>query len=183
VSRLVLVRHGRAAAGWDADLDPGLDDVGRSQARAAADALADLGPLPVYSSPLRRCQETAAPLARRWETEVRIEPGVGEVESPTDDLAERGAWLRGFMAGTWEEHPPELHVWRQRVLGTLVGLEGEDAVVFSHFIAINVVVGAALDDPRVICFAPDNGSRTVVEVQGGRFSVVELGGQAGTRVN
>lgn len=183
MSHLILVRHGKAAAGWDADLDPGLDETGRRQAGDVADGLALFGPLPIYSSPLRRCQETAAPLAARWVTEVTIEPGVGEVESPTPDLAARGEWLRGFMGGTWAEQPPELHVWRQRVLGTLVGLEGEDAVVFSHFIAINVAVGAALDDPRVIVFAPDNCSRTEIRVDGGRLEVVEMGGQARTRVN
>jgi hypothetical protein len=32
VTRLHLVRHGRAAAGWDTDPDPGLDDIGRRQA-------------------------------------------------------------------------------------------------------------------------------------------------------
>jgi broad specificity phosphatase PhoE len=183
VSRIILVRHGRAAAGWDADLDPGLDDLGREQAIAAADALHPLGPLPVYSSPLRRCRETAEPLAARWGSDITIERGVGEVESPTADLRQRGEWLRVFMAGTWAEQLPELHVWRQRVLGTLIGMEGDDAVVFSHFIAINVAVGAALDDPRVICFTPDNCSRTELRIDGGRFDVVELGGEARTRVN
>ncbi len=38
--RLVLVRHGRAAAGWDTHPDPALDDVGRAQARF--DGLAQL---------------------------------------------------------------------------------------------------------------------------------------------
>jgi broad specificity phosphatase PhoE len=183
MSHLILVRHGKAAAGWDADHDPGLDDAGRRQAGDVADALALFGPLPIYSSPLRRCLETAAPLAARWAVDVTVEPGVGEVVSPTPDLAARGEWLRGFMAGTWDEQPPELHVWRQRVLGTLIGMEGEDAVVFSHFIAINVVVGEALGDPRVICFAPDNCSRTEIRVDNGRFDVVELGGQARTHVN
>ena len=34
--RLTLVRHGRAAAGWGDDLDPGLDDLGRAQAESVA---------------------------------------------------------------------------------------------------------------------------------------------------
>jgi broad specificity phosphatase PhoE len=40
---LYLVRHGRAAARYDEDHDPGLDDIGRRQAQAAADRLAPLG--------------------------------------------------------------------------------------------------------------------------------------------
>ena len=34
--RLHLVRHGRAAAGWDDDADPPLDEVGQRQALAVA---------------------------------------------------------------------------------------------------------------------------------------------------
>ena len=57
MTQLYLVRHGRAAAGWNTDPDPGLDDIGRAQAAAAADRLAPIGPLPIVTSPLRRCRE------------------------------------------------------------------------------------------------------------------------------
>jgi len=33
---LYLVRHGRAAAGWDTAIDPPLDELGREQAAATA---------------------------------------------------------------------------------------------------------------------------------------------------
>jgi len=61
--KLVLVRHGEAAAGWIDDADPGLSEVGQQQARDVVDRLVALGPLPILTSPLRRCRETAAPLA------------------------------------------------------------------------------------------------------------------------
>ena len=32
MARLYLIRHGRAAAGWDTAMDPPLDDLGREQA-------------------------------------------------------------------------------------------------------------------------------------------------------
>ncbi len=183
MSHVVLVRHGKAAAGWDADLDPGLDDLGRQQAHDMADMLHLFGPLPLYSSPLRRCYETAEALGDRWGVEPIVTPDVGEVESPTADLAARGAWLRGFMASTWSQQPPDQHAWRQRVVDFLLGLEGQDAVVVSHFVAINAAVGVATGDERVIVFAPDNCSRTELKVEGGRLEVVELGGTARTLVN
>ena len=37
---IVMVRHGRAAAGFGSHRDPGLDDVGRAQAEATAEELA-----------------------------------------------------------------------------------------------------------------------------------------------
>jgi len=182
VSHVVLVRHGRAAAGWNEDLDPGLDELGRQQAEVAADVLELFGPLPILSSPLRRCQETALPLALRWGVDVTIEPDVGEVQSPTDDLAERGAWLRGFMQGRWADQGAAQLEWRDRVAAALLATEGQDMVVFTHFVAINAAVSVATGDPRVVSFAPDNGSRTELKVEGGRLEVVELGGQARTVV-
>lgn len=183
MSHVVLVRHGKAAAGWDADLDPGLDDVGRQQAFEMADLLHLFGPLPLYSSPLKRCYETAEALGDRWGVEPVVTPAVGEVESPVPDLAARGAWLQGFMAGSWSEQPPEQLAWRERVVDFLLGLEGQDAVVVSHFVAINAAVSVATKDDRVISFAPDNCSRTELKIEGGRLEVVELGSTARTHVN
>ena len=64
--RLFLVRHGRATGGYGADLDPGLDDLGRAQAAATAERLGPLGPLPMITSPLRRAREPAAALEARF---------------------------------------------------------------------------------------------------------------------
>jgi broad specificity phosphatase PhoE len=178
-----MVRHGQAAAGWGDDLDPGLSDLGRAQAIATADALASIGPQPIIASPLRRCRETAAPLARLWGVDPLIEPAVGEIVSPADHagLAARSAWLHAAMQGTWSALDPSLHAWREAVIECITAIE-VDTVVHSHFIAINVVVGAATGDDRVVCFAPDNGSWTVLDVTGRSIEVVELGRQATTEV-
>jgi broad specificity phosphatase PhoE len=181
---VVLVRHGKAAAGWSDDLDPGLDEVGRLQAEAMADALYLFGPLPLYSSPLARCLETAAALGDRWGVEPVVTADVGEVESPAElGLAGRGPWLREVMGGRWSALPPELVAWRQRVVDFLLSLEDQDSVVVSHFVAINAAVSWATGDDRVIVFAPDNCSRTELKIEGGRLEVVELGVVADTHVN
>ena len=181
--RLVLVRHGQATAGWDADLDPGLSGRGVEQARAAATELATLEETPwvILTSPLRRAQETAAPLAAAWAVPAVVEPDIGEIPSPTAHLADRAAWLGGVMAGTWDDAGPDALAWRARVLDALTR-QPAPAVMFSHFIAINVAVGTALDDRRVVSFWPDNGSRTHLEVARGRLEVVELGAEADTVV-
>lgn len=183
MGHVVLVRHGRAAAAFDADHDPGLDEVGLRQAEEMAAALALFGPLPLYSSPLRRCVETAGALAARWAVEPVVDDAVGEVVSPTDDLTARGAWLREFLRTSWSDQPAPLLAWRDAVVDAVrrIGDEG-DAVIVSHFVAINAVVGAATGDDRVVCFAPANCSRTEVKVEGGRIEVVELGEQARTFV-
>lgn len=174
--RLYLVRHGRAAAGWHQDLDPGLDDVGRAQATAVASELVALGPLAVVTSPMRRARETALPLATEWSAEPVGEPAVGEIPSPTTDLAERSAWLRQALAGGWSALDPVVAAWRSRLITALCAAS-VDTVVFTHFVAINAVVGATTGDDAVVVFSPRNGSCTRVDVEDGTLSAVHLGSQ------
>ena len=181
---IVMVRHGRAAAGFGSHRDPGLDDVGRAQAEATADELARRfeKPVPIYSSPLMRAQETAAVLARRWGSEVILEPRVAEIPSPTEDLRERARWLQGVMAGRWADLPPDLIRWRQEMIDCVMEFE-TDTVVFCHFIAINVVVGAAMGADELIVFKPDNASMTDIGTEGGEMKLITLGRETETRVN
>ncbi len=178
---LYLIRHGKAAAGWDVDPDPGLDDLGRAQADAMTDAIAPLGPLPLLVSPLRRTRETATPLEARWGNAGIVEPAVTEIPSPTPDLAVRRTWLDQVMASNWVDVEDSLQPWRQGVIERLQSCQS-DTVVVSHFIAINVAVGNATNDDRVISFRPDNCSRTVLEVIDGTLHLVERGQEAVTEV-
>ena len=181
MSRLVLVRHGRAAAGWDADADPGLDATGREQADAVAAALAPEGPLPVVVSPMRRTRETAAALERVWGIVSLVEPAVGEIRAPVDDLPGRGAWLRGVSTGRWAEQDGALLRWRDELLAALGALD-RATVVVTHFFGINAAVAAASGDDRLVCFRPGHCSRTVLENDGGRLRLMQLGAEGATAV-
>ena len=183
MARIYIVRHGRAAASFGESHDPGLDDLGRSQAEAVAEELSSRGPLPILSSPLRRTRETAATLAKLWSVEPAIEQAVAEIPSPTDSLQERVAWLREFMGGSWRNATPSLAQWREDVIAALLAI-GEDTVIFSHYIAINVAVGAATGDDRVVVFSPDNCSVTVFENYEGALQLIDKGREAPlTKVN
>jgi len=181
MATLFLVRHGRAAAGFGVHHDPGLDDLGRTQAASAANVLAPLGPLAIYSSPLARARETAIPLAERWGVEPVIEHRVAEIPSPTDDLAQRAVWLRDAMQGRWRALPADLQRWRHALIERLLAID-EDSVVFCHYVAINVAVGAATADDRLVCFRPDNGSITRLANNDRRLRVIELGRESETLV-
>lgn len=177
-----MVRHGRADAQAQNPRDPGLDDLGRRQAGETAAALAPKGPLPIHSSPFARARETAAALAELWDVEVAIEPRVAEIPFPMTDLAERGAWLRQAMAGRWSSLDEYLQAWRRDLVDCVTRLDC-DCVVFCHFIAINVVAGAAQDDDRLVIFQPDNASVTVFNNDGGELRLLEFGREATTKVN
>jgi probable phosphomutase (TIGR03848 family) len=87
VATLLLVRHGRTDAagkrltGWAPGVH--LNEDGRRQAERLVERLDGIRVEAIYSSPLERCRETAAPLAkaRRLSVHVRrslIETGYGD---------------------------------------------------------------------------------------------------------
>ena len=134
------------------------------------------------SSPLRRCRETAAPLAARWGAEVRVEAGVAEIPSPEGvPMGERVPWLRQAMAGRWADLGPRYVAYRDGVVGFLSGCTATTVVV-SHFVAINAAIGAATGDDRLLIRMLDNCSITVVDVVEGRLTLVEGGQEADTLI-
>ena len=58
-----------------------------------------------------------------------------------------------------------------------------DCIIFSHYVAINAAVGAAMNDDRMRIFGPDNCSVTTLSNSEGKLSVVELGRVADTHIN
>ena len=83
---LFLVRHGDNESLRKGILPgqvPGipLNDAGRDQAKNIARALNPLPICAVYSSPLERAVETAAPLARKKGLEVQIVPGLSDPDT------------------------------------------------------------------------------------------------------
>jgi broad specificity phosphatase PhoE len=184
MAKIYMVRHGRAEAGFGESMDPGLDALGHSQAEDVATKLALLGPLLILSSPLRRTQETAAPLAKSWKREPVIEDAVAEIPSPKGmTLDERVVWLRKLMGGSWRDASRDLAEWREHCIGTVTAI-ARDTVIFSHYVAINVIAGAATEDDRVVVFSPDNCSVTIFETDGEKLRLIEKGSEASlTKVN
>ena len=186
MTRVYMVRHGRAAAGWDVDPDPALDEMGRQQALAVASKLSSVGPLPVVSSPLLRCQQTAFPLATVWNSGIAIESRVGEIPSPDGvALEDRGTWLREIMAGTWTqaaERSGTHYVNYRDAIAACVASYKTDTVIFSHFVAINAVIGAAQGRDEVLIASLDNCSVTTFDVTDGNLTVLEIGGEADTLI-
>ncbi len=182
MAKIYLARHGKAMAGWGMEKDPRLDDLGHAQAKAAALTLAPLGPLPILTSPLARTRETSMPLAKIWQLEPRVEKRVGEIRFPSETPADRVRWLKEVMVDQWPNLDRDLRQWRQEVIEALVSID-TDTVVFTHYIAINVAVGHATEDDRVVCFRPDNASITVLKSDGNNLLLIERGTEAVTEVH
>jgi probable phosphoglycerate mutase len=181
---IYLVRHGEAAASWAQAPDPGLSPLGQEQAHAAArflaPRLADTA-IQLLSSPLSRTLETAAPLASELGLPVDVNEAFREIQAPVP-LSERQAWLRQFMRQRWDEQPDSLHAWREQATRQLLAL-ATPAVVFTHFLVINAVVGQIQGQETTLCCWPDNGSITHLRRRGNDLELVELGAQMSTVVN
>ncbi|MGI5352152.1 bifunctional RNase H/acid phosphatase [Streptomyces sp. CA-250714] len=106
----VLLRHGETPLtpekrfSGSGGSDPELSAVGRRQAAAVAESLAARGTVQaVVSSPLRRCQETAATVADRLGLSVRTDEGLRETDF--------GAWEGLTFAEVRERHAEDLEAW------------------------------------------------------------------------
>lgn len=169
---IVLVRHGvtdnteRKVFCGSGGSDPGLNELGRQQAKRAAEWLGTLGGVDgVVSSPLRRTQETAEVIADSLGLEVDLDAGFAEAafgewdgytfpeihEQWPEPLA---AWLDSFSVS-----PPggeSMEAVQSRVLEArdrlLAEREGQTVVVVSHVTPIKILVADALGAPLASMF-------------------------------
>lgn len=92
---LLLIRHGhtdtagKRLTGWSRGVH--LNDRGRREASLLVERLRDVPLRAIYSSPLERCRETAAPLARNRGLSVAIRRGLLETDY--------GEWTGRSIAG------------------------------------------------------------------------------------
>jgi len=106
----MLVRHGETA--WNRELvfrgqtDVPLNERGRLQAEAVADALEDCGIDAIYSSPLSRAVDTAKPLADRIGLGVALHEGLND--------ANFGEWQGMALSKVEAEYPDLFELWKRR---------------------------------------------------------------------
>ncbi len=169
-TRILVARHGQTA--WNAatriqgQLDIGLNDVGRWQARRLALACADEAFDAVYSSDLARAHDTAQALATEAGLEVRADRGLrerafgvfegltyAEVESRFPEQARR--W-RQRDASFGPAGGEALQVFYERAVATVTALaarhRGQHIAVVAHGGVLDALYRAAthvaLDAPR-----------------------------------
>jgi probable phosphoglycerate mutase len=174
-----------------------LSELGRKQAQALAEGLRDLKLAAVYSAPLGRARQTAAPLAESKGLEVQIEPGLREVElgplQPTvapdatpEEYAEAlKARLREIAViaigeGGWSSIPgsePSAAL-RARVTAAVSQIvarhPGEAVALVSHAGSINAYFAAILGLQRDYFFPTANTAISVVRVKGANTLVMAL---------
>ena len=184
--QIALVRHGRASAGWDTAIDPDLDEIGIKQSQEVANKLnlifSDKS-VEIVSSPLLRCRQTAEAFAKLRNLSVRVCEQVTEIPSPVGfEMHQRVDWLREAMQGTWVDLGDRYVAFRDSVVEFVKKLNN-DSVVFSHFVAINAVIGALTGDDRLVIRSLDNCSITLLERDlAGNLRIAQSGHEANTLI-
>jgi phosphoserine phosphatase len=169
--RVYVARHGETdwnhEGRYQGQLESALTDLGRRQAEALGDALAESAAARVISSPLARCVDTARPIADRLgvavETDARLlEIAHGAWEGRLRDDIER---TDGERMRAWRDAPETVTFaggesladvdrrWRA-FAASLAG--EEDAIVVTHDVLVRLAILAAtqrkpseLWEPRV----------------------------------
>ena len=160
---VLLVRHGQTAT--TGKVLPGrakglhLADTGRGQAERVAERIGELTVAAVYSSPLERARETAAPIAAAAGTKVKVDRGLIECDFGEWTGAQLGALMKRPEWRTVQQAPstfrfpggesfPEM---QYRITGALDRLRREHAgatiVCVSHADPIKAAIAQALGTP------------------------------------
>lgn len=189
---LVLVRHaepiriGPEESGGEA-VDPELTRRGTEQAERLGAWLA-LEPVHhVVSSPLRRAQETALPVAAAHGLTIETIDGLREWDAdsdhyiPMEELREsKNDQWQAMVEGRWEEYGGENpERFRARIVPTLDAVidahPGETVVVVCHGGVINIYLAALLGLPHHLWFDPGYTSISRVRAaRGGARSLATL---------
>ena len=158
---VLLVRHGQTPTTGSTlpGRAPGLhlSDIGRGQARAAADRIAALKDVAaVYASPLERTRETAKPIAAARGLKVRIDRGLLECDfggwtgSKLKDLMKLPEWqtVQRYPSGFRFPDGESFAEMQTRMVGALDTLvarhPGETIVAVSHADPIKAALAQAL---------------------------------------
>ena len=152
-AELYLVRHAEAAG--HEDVDPGLLERGRAQARALAVRLAALRPAAILHGPRRRATETAHVLAQALPDAPVESTPLLEDRTPVPSAGRRGEYPERFWS--WLDGVPadERDVDGAALTAALPGLAGlaEDRaddgplVLVTHAFVVGWFVRELLDAP------------------------------------
>jgi 2,3-bisphosphoglycerate-dependent phosphoglycerate mutase len=194
-AELFIVRHADAIPGEDEIIPSGIYDdlplssTGRKQAQSLAERLSGLSFDAMYSSPLRRCLETAAPLAERLGmtpiiTEGLKEIRLGNIRPLPDDGQDLAALTKALHerqldivriageTGHWDGIPDSERsiAFRQRVVETLDEIAskhtGQRILAFAHGGVINAYIAEVLGLEKDFFFPAANTSITIVRTSG-----------------
>jgi 2,3-bisphosphoglycerate-dependent phosphoglycerate mutase len=164
---LLLIRHGLPirVEGAGGPADPPLSPDGVAQAEALAAWLAPLGVDALYSSPLRRARETAAPLGDTLGLDVVIDAGIEEYDAhlpeyiPIEELrADPVRWKQAVDEWSSTEANDLRQTFRRRVVDAIEAIvprhRSQRVAIVCHGGVINAYLSHVIGLRDAIFFEP-----------------------------
>jgi probable phosphoglycerate mutase len=165
---LLLIRHALPVRIDSAPgpADPPLADLGRRQAAALADWLADTPLDAIYTSPMRRAVETAAPLCARHRIEPVVDEGLAEFDRESDSYvpieelkAENDPRWHQLVAGDWSNggtvDPAVFATGVIDAVERIIAAHGGATVaIVAHGGVVNVYLAHVIGTARPMFFEP-----------------------------
>lgn len=163
---LLLIRHAQPVTRIVSDgvADPELSEMGRKQADLLADYLSSERIDALYSSPMRRAQETALPIAASQGLDIITVDGVSEYDReaqeyiPVEEMKNSGDGRWEAFVNSNREHLGSSSVFYTTVTQALDSIvhrhHGHKVAVVCHGGVINVAVAHALGLERGGFFLP-----------------------------
>lgn len=155
---LLLVRHALPVRveGADGPADPPLSDAGRRQAEALASWLAGEPVDALYTSPMRRAVETAAPVAEALGIGPVVDEDLAEYDRDATDYIPLEE-LRAAGDPRWKEHTVT-DEWLAAVVAAVERVvaahPGQTVAVVAHGGVVNAYLAAVLGLPEPLFFEP-----------------------------
>ncbi|MCC6178932.1 MAG: histidine phosphatase family protein [Chloroflexi bacterium] len=186
MTEIILCRHGETD--WNRDgryqgqSDVPLNERGRQQAAALAQALAEMPVDAVYSSTLARAYDTAVAIARLHDLDVRRDPRFDEIDQGNWEGMRRDEIVLTHpdIHEAWQSHPLDLRLpggetleeVRARVRGALDDLmllhNGHCVCIVAHSVSMAVIKHELQGLPleRALRTLPANASWECIRVRG-----------------
>jgi len=185
---LLLIRHGEPVRieGGDGPADPVLHDRGHEQAERLADYLASEAIDGIYTSPMRRASQTAAPLAAARNLSAVVDEALAEYDRhatfyvPVEELrALKDERWQAMVAGDYSMYGIDPVAFRATVVETMERIveahPGGRVAVVCHGGVINAYVGFVVGIDRLGWYNPDYTSlNRIAASRGGVRSVLAL---------
>lgn len=189
MATVYVVRHGESEANregrYQGRYDSPLSALGHQQAAALANTLAASKAAYVISSPLRRCVETALPVAARLGVALECDDRVIEIA--------HGTWEGRLRAEVERDDAARMHAWRtapehvrfdggeslgdvdarwRSFVATLPA--GAHVIVVTHDILVRLAILAATNRPLAQLWQPkaENAAYAIFEIDDARWQMV-----------
>lgn len=181
---LLIIRHGRPETIQDSlnAADPALTEIGQAQAEAVAEWVSDEHLDAIYTSPMARARQTAAPFESLMGRVAVLEPRIAEYDKdeksyiPMDEMkADKVAWRAWLVENTGKDMTDFAAEAVAAITEIIADHRGEKVALICHGGIINIWAANVLGLGARMFFAPDYTSiNRFMASSNGAHSIVSL---------